>query len=73
MELLSTVTSELMGRVSNYARKRRFYDDVRYLGSFDDRMLGDIGLTRPEIEEFVRKRMSLAALSGGPTACANAV
>src|SRR5688572_19035472 len=44
-----------------YKRKRRLAADVRYLQSFDDRMLADIGLTRADIGTSVRSRATLAA------------
>ncbi|HEY7384681.1 MAG TPA: DUF1127 domain-containing protein [Beijerinckiaceae bacterium] len=42
--------------VERLAHERRVAHDVRYLNSFDDRMLADIGLSRCEIETFVRRR-----------------
>jgi uncharacterized protein YjiS (DUF1127 family) len=42
--------------IEGYARERRIAHDVRYLSSFDDRMLSDIGLGRCEIEGVVRRR-----------------
>jgi uncharacterized protein YjiS (DUF1127 family) len=39
-----------------YTHERRIAHDVRYLSSFDDRMLSDIGLARCEIEGAVRRR-----------------
>jgi uncharacterized protein YjiS (DUF1127 family) len=42
--------------IEHHARKRRIADDIRFLSSLDDRMLADIGLTRPEIEDAVRRR-----------------
>lgn len=42
--------------IERVARERRIVQDVRYLNSFDDRMLSDIGLSRCEIEYFVRRR-----------------
>lgn len=61
MELRRAVSSELLARVDNYARRKRFSENVRYLRCFDDRMLADIGLTRPEIAAFVWQRLSVAA------------
>ena len=43
-----------------YGRERRIAADVKYLKSFDDRLLADIGLTRASIESFVRDRMASA-------------
>jgi uncharacterized protein YjiS (DUF1127 family) len=42
--------------IEHLAHERRVAQDVRYLGSFDDRMLADIGLTRCEIERVIRSR-----------------
>ena len=42
--------------IERVARERRIVQDVRYLNSFDDRMLSDIGLSRCEIEYVVRRR-----------------
>ena len=42
--------------VEHYARERRVAHDIRFLSSLDDRALADIGLTRPEIEDAVRRR-----------------
>jgi uncharacterized protein YjiS (DUF1127 family) len=43
-----------------YGRERRIAADIKYLQSFDDRLLADIGLTRASIESFVRDRMASA-------------
>ena len=42
--------------IERLAHERRIAHDVRYLNSFDDRMLADIGLSRCEIETVVRRR-----------------
>ena len=52
---LARAAAALFERV---ARERRIAEDVRYLNSFDDRMLADIGLSRCEIERVVRSRAS---------------
>ena len=50
---LARIGAALIERI---ARERRVARDVRYLNSFDDRMLADIGLSRCEIERVVRRR-----------------
>src|SRR5215217_4384270 len=57
MILLSNLLSSRSSFRENRARERRISANVQYLRSFDNRMLADIGLTRPEIEGFVRNRM----------------
>ena len=37
-------------------RERRITAEANYLKSFDEHMLSDIGLTRAEIDDFVRRR-----------------
>jgi len=52
----------ILERLSSFkehrVRVRCISEHVRYLRSFDDRMLDDIGLTRADIEGFVRTRMA---------------
>ncbi len=42
--------------VRRYKRERRIAAEANYLKSFDEHMLSDIGLTRAEIDDFVRRR-----------------
>ena len=56
------ISVAILERLSSFkehrVRVRCISEHVRYLRSFDDRMLDDIGLTRADIEGFVRNRMS---------------
>ena len=44
----------LAGLVETWRRGRRIRADAAYLRRLDDRMLADVGLTRGEIEGYVR-------------------
>jgi uncharacterized protein YjiS (DUF1127 family) len=57
MILLAKLLSRRSSFRDNRARERRISANAQYLRSFGDRMLADIGLTRPEIEGFVRARI----------------
>ena len=56
--ILLAILERLSSFKEHRARVRCISEHVRYLRSFDDRMLDDIGLTRADIEGFVRTRMA---------------
>ena len=60
------LSARLSGFAEAWRRERRIRADAAYLRGFDDRMLADVGLTRSEIEGYVRRsRRAPASRRGG--------
>lgn len=55
----------IVAMARRYERERRIAAEANYLKSFDDHMLSDIGLTRAEIDGFVRRRATQGMPRGG--------
>ena len=51
-----TLCDAVVAIVRRYKRERRIAAEANYLKSFDEHMPSDIGLTRAEIDDFVRRR-----------------
>ena len=51
-----TLCQAIVAMRCRYERERRIAAEAKYLKSFDEHMLSDIGLTRAEIDDFVRRR-----------------